>query len=78
MANMSYCRFRNTRLDLGDCLEVLEENKETLSASEYLACKRMFRNFIDFCCDNGIIEDENGELDDRLEEYLSQIPHEEE
>ena len=75
MANMSYCRFRNTRTDLGDCLEALE-NKETLSASEYLACKRMFRNFIDFCYEEGIIEDEDGELDDRLEEFLSGISHE--
>ena len=25
MGNMSYCRFHNTALDLGECVEVLEE-----------------------------------------------------
>lgn len=25
MGNMSYCRFRNTEIDLIDCLEALEE-----------------------------------------------------
>lgn len=30
MANMSYCRFHNTVLDLQDCKEVLEENIDYL------------------------------------------------
>lgn len=30
MANMSYCRFRNTRDDMNDCLDALREGK-TLS-----------------------------------------------
>ena len=73
MANMSYCRFHNTNIDLGICLDVLRENDEELSESEFYSCKEMFREFIDFCCDEGIIEDENGELDDRLEEFFEKI-----
>ena len=69
MANMSYCRFHNTNIDFEDCLGALEDGDE-LSTDEFIACKNMFRKFIDFCCDEGIIEDEAGELDDRLEEFF--------
>lgn len=73
MANMSYCRFRNTSSDLDDCLEALN-NGESLSEEEYRACTSMFQDFIAFCYEEGIIEDADGELDDRLEEFLSKIP----
>lgn len=72
MANMGYCRFRNTILDLGDCLEALN-NGESLSEEEHRACTLMFQEFIGFLCNEGIIEDEDGELDERLEKFLSQI-----
>ena len=49
MANMSYCRFHNTNIDLGDCLDALDDC-EVLSKSEFDACKDLFRKFIDFCC----------------------------
>ena len=71
MANMSHCRFNNTNLDLLDCLaeiEYVEDRK--LSFNEFKCCKELFRRFIDFCYNEGIIEDENGELDDRLEEFF--------
>lgn len=78
MANMSYCRFRNTRLDLNDCLQTLSDGdfdgEGGLSEEEHRACVKMFQDFIGFLCNEGIIEDEDGELDDRLEEFLSQIP----
>lgn len=72
MANMSYCRFRNTASDLDDCLETLLDG-ESLSEEEHKACSRMFQEFISFCCNEGIIEDEDGELDERLEEFLNNI-----
>ena len=75
MANMSYCRFHNTNIDLWDCLEALRDEKE-LSEDEHRACGNLFRSFIEFCWEEGIIEDEDGELDDRLEEFLSGISHE--
>ena len=31
MANMSYCAFRNTSLDLSQCLRILKEEKENLN-----------------------------------------------
>ena len=71
MANMSYCRFRNTEIDLEDCLDALNMQEE-LSREEFEACKGMFNRFINFCYDEGIIEDD-GELTARLEEYLSKI-----
>ena len=74
MGNMSYCRFHNTNIDLQDCLEAIEyEHERKLSPEEFNSCKQLFRNFIDFCCNEGIIEDEDGELDDRLEEFFETI-----
>lgn len=47
MANMSYCRFQNTELDLRDCVEALEEAYSLkdldLSEDELWAFKRMFQ-----------------------------------
>lgn len=77
MANMSYCRFRNTRLDLNDCLQTLSDGdfdgEGGLSEEEHRACVKMFQYFIEFCVDNDIIE-EDEELEERLEEFLSKIP----
>ena len=46
MANMSYCRFRNTQIDLADCVYTLEGirngEEEPLSPEEYYASKRMY------------------------------------
>ena len=72
MANMSYCRFHNTNLDLMDCLEALNDEKK-LSKEEFRCCKNLFRQFIAFCYDEGIIEDEDGELDERLEEFFDRL-----
>jgi hypothetical protein len=72
MANMSYCRFYNTRIDLEDCLDALNDNEE-LSAEELKSCKQMFNMFIEFCVDEGIIEDEDGELEERLEDFFDGI-----
>ena len=77
MANMSYCRFRNTRLDLDDCLQTLSDGdfdgEGGLSEEEHRACVKMFQDFIEFCVDNDIIE-EDEELEERLEEFLYSIP----
>lgn len=46
MANMSYCRFRNTQIDLADCVYTLEGirngEEEPQSPEEYYASKRMY------------------------------------
>lgn len=40
MANMSYCRFQNTSMDMRDCLDSLSEGKR-LSDEEYKAYERL-------------------------------------
>lgn len=55
MANMSYCRFHNTRLDLEDCIEALR-NGECLSADEARAGRNLFDDFLSFCVEQGIID----------------------
>ena len=67
MANMSYCRFNNTKIDLDECLSVLED-EEKLSEDEFRKCKYMFKNFIDFLETQGIIEDD--EVWERLDDYF--------
>lgn len=74
MANMSYCRFRNTEMDLKDCLCALEDGVE-LSENEFKACERMFEKFINFCVDAGIIEYDD-ETDDRLKDFLNSLDRE--
>ena len=71
MANMSYCRFRNTRDDLRDCLDVFREDK-LLSTEEARAGRWMFEEFLDFCRENCIItgydkEEIKGLFDDQTE-----------
>ena len=41
MANMSYCRFHNTQLDLEDCIEAIR-NEERLSSDEAKAGRHLF------------------------------------
>lgn len=55
MANMSYCRFQNTRRDVEDCLDALRDEKR-LSTDEAKAGRWMFDDILDFCRDMGIID----------------------
>ena len=48
MANMSYCRFTNTRSDMEDCLEALRDEKP-LSDFEVRAGKAMFKDILEVC-----------------------------
>lgn len=70
MANMSYCRFHNTKMDLDDCLDALREGDE-LSKEEFRKCKQMFKNFVEFLTDEGVVDDY--EIDDKLEDFFSTI-----
>ena len=46
MGNMSYCRFKNTSMDLGDCLEAIENNEiHDLVDHEYEG----IRDILDYC-----------------------------
>jgi hypothetical protein len=55
MANMSYCRFNNTNIDLEECLDAIDE-REIASKSEGEKAKMMFNRFLDFCESEGIID----------------------
>lgn len=55
MANMSYCRFHNTNLDVNDCIEALYEETK-LSDDEFIACKNMFNNILEFFEDYDVCE----------------------
>ena len=73
MANMSYCRFANTRIDVEDCIETLREaewNGETISEDEIGYCRMMFDTIIDYLDEEGIID----EFDwDAYEEWKSNL-----
>ena len=46
MGNMSYCRFKNTSQDLGDCLDAIENNElNDLANFEYDG----LRDLLDLC-----------------------------
>lgn len=55
MANMSYCRFHNTRLDMEDCLDALRSER-WLDAEEARDGRHLFDDFLSFCRDQGIID----------------------
>lgn len=56
MANMSYCRFFNTNLDMSDCLEAIWDG-ETLGGDELIACRNMFQNILGYFEDICVIEE---------------------
>ena len=59
MANMSYCRFSNTRQNLSDCLTALDpcENEYEISRDEVQEGIKMFEMFLDYCQEAGIIDE---------------------
>ena len=61
MGNMSYCRFKNTSMDLQDCLEAIENNEiHDLVDYEYVG----IRDILD-CCEEIL------EYKARLEEAIN-------
>ena len=79
MANMSYCRFKNTKNDLGDCFEALRYEEE-LSKEEYLACKWMFEDIFNFFNEQGIIDSDDewfDEFEERFDDFLKSVNTEE-
>ena len=59
MANMSYCRFANTRIDMEDCLDALREAEwgdEKISEDEIGYCRMMFDNIIDYLDEEGLLD----------------------
>ena len=55
MANMSYCRFHNTNIDMRDCINALYDGEE-LSDDEAIACKNMFKSILEFFEEHDVCE----------------------
>lgn len=73
MANMSYCRFRNTSGDLDACIHAIQDAYDgghPISAEERAAGKWMFRKFLNYCRDAEIIDDYDGEA---LEDLFNEV-----
>lgn len=70
MANMSYCRFQNTRSDMEDCIDALREEKR-LSSDEAKAGRWMFDDILSYCRDTGIIDSYDGEMLETVFESLA-------
>lgn len=69
MANMSYCRFRNTLLALQDCRDAIEsleydEDFEELSPEESAAKERLIELMAEILQDLGWEVSEDGDHDD--------------
>lgn len=69
MANMSYCRFHNTRIDMMDCINAIEE-EESISEEELVQCKKMFEHVLGYFEDECIIEEMNW---DGFEEWIDEL-----
>jgi len=83
MANMSYCRFQNTALDLADCADALEEilhsdpdaeaDPELLSYDEFSALVRMLGSIAtitELLEDHGIDDLNSNKLREQLKGLL--------
>lgn len=80
MANMSYCRFYNTNIDLRDCLETvcgrLDGSYEyPVSEGECDSFKSMVYQMFDFLNDAGLIE-ECGLNEEVLEDMIRKMRNE--
>lgn len=74
MANMSYCKFRNTLEDIEDCMESLRDREET-SREELDAAREIILEVLDFCRISGVIDSYD---DMTLETSLNELLEEEE
>jgi hypothetical protein len=73
MANMSYCRFHNTDIDLRDCLNAIDDG-EYASTEERGKAHRMIEHFLGWCQDMAIIE---GYDRDELQSAIDRLAEEE-
>ena len=73
MANMSYCRFNNTRIDMEDCIDALREAEfgdNTISEDEIGYCRMMFDDIIDYLDEEGLLDNFDWDMYSRWKEKL--------
>lgn len=61
MANMDYCKFHNTSIDMEQCLRAFEEGLKT-SERECEIAEFMFEEILHTLMDLGIVDDYDGEV----------------
>jgi len=71
MSNLSGCRFHNTGHDLEECLDAIRDNKR-ISETEAGAGLDMFKDFLDFCQENYIIDSYDTEMVESLFENMKE------
>lgn len=71
MANMSYCRMRNTYSDLNDCFDAIE-NRDTLNADESVALKEMI-NAMYYFLNNNCLMNEDGLDESAVDELIAEM-----
>jgi hypothetical protein len=74
MANMSYCRFRNTLQDFEDCFDFLRNGGQKLSYEELRAAISLIRRAEDMVemfegMDDGELKSELSSIDDEEDDY---------
>lgn len=65
MPNMNYCQFENTKKDLYDCLDAIDDC-EVANEEEAYHGERMFRNVLDLMKEYEVIENFDDEALKRL------------
>lgn len=73
MANMSYCRFNNTRIDMEDCIDALREAEfgdNTISEDEIGYCRMMFDDIIDYLDEEGLLDNFDWDIYSKWKEKL--------
>jgi len=69
MANMSYCRFHNTVMDMQDCFDAMAEAVDMQESMELSADEqRAFQRMYDMLQDMQAVMDEVTELEDKQAE----------
>jgi len=56
MMNMGHCRFENTNMALQECIDAIDENR-VYTGGEDSEAKELITKFLEFCEENGLIDD---------------------
>lgn len=79
MANMSYCRFNNTVIDLRDCIDTLQGcNSGIHSEDEKKKAKQLIGMMVDFLYDIDIIDEIPDDIDETIADCINSVQEDEE
>lgn len=78
MANMSYCRFRNTLDDYNDCYTILSEiavhgEENDMSDEEIRAAKKLIKTSYDLLNELGFIKDDGSFDEDESKIFFERL-----